>query len=76
MERFGKEMSSRARHADDAARQAIEESEEFRTGQPQALERHLLNTFIPFFKDRATVERVSLGFTEITAANVQRGRSG
>ena len=45
---------------------------EFRAGQPQALERHQLNTFIPFFNDRATVERVSLGFTEITAANVQQ----
>ena len=73
MERFGKAMSSRRTRNDDAARTAIEESEEFRTGQPQALELHQLNTFIPFFKDRATVERVSLGFTEITAANVQQG---
>jgi proline iminopeptidase len=73
LERFGKTMSSRRTQDDDAARTAIEESEEFRTGQPQALERHQINTFIPFFKDRATVERVSLGFTEITAANVQQG---
>lgn len=73
MERFGKAMSSRRTRDDDAERTAIEESEEFRTGQPEALERHPLNTFIPFFKDRATVEQVSLGFTEITAANVQQG---
>lgn len=73
MELFGKTMSSRRTQADDAARSAIEESEEFRTGKPQALERHQLNTFIPFFRERATVERVSLGFTEITAANVQLG---
>jgi proline iminopeptidase len=73
MERFGKEMSSRRTREDDAARMAIEESEEFRTGQPPALERHQLNTFLPFFKDRESVERVSLGFTEITAANVQQG---
>lgn len=72
MEQFGKSMSSRRTPDDDDARKAIEESEEFRTGQPQALERHQLNTFIPFFKERATVERVSLGFTEITAANVQQ----
>lgn len=72
MEKFGKTMSSRRTQFDDAAREAIEESEEFRAGQPQPLERHQLNTFIPFFKDRATVERVSLGFTEITAANVQQ----
>ena len=72
MERFGKEMSSRRTQADDTERQAIEESEEFTTGQPQALERHQLNTFIPFFRDRGSVKRVSLGFTETTAANVQQ----
>ncbi len=71
MERFGRTMSSRRTPADDAVRQEIEASEEFRTGQPQALERHQLNTFLPFFRERASVERVSLGFTEITAANVQ-----
>ena len=73
MELFGKTMSSRRTQGDDAARKAIEESEEFRAGQPQALERHQLNTFIPFFRERETVERVSLGFTEITAANVRQG---
>ena len=72
MKRFGKTMSSRRTPDDDTERNAIEESEEFKTGQPQALERHQLNTFIPFFKERVTVERVSLGFTEITAANVQQ----
>ena len=71
MERFGKEMSSRRTRSDDASRKAIEESEEFKAGQPQALERHQLNTFIPFFRTRATVEEVGLGFTEITAANIQ-----
>ncbi len=70
MEQFGKTMSNRRTQDDDAARKAIEESEGFRTGQPQDLERHQLNTFLPFFKERASVERVSLGFTEITAANV------
>lgn len=73
MERFGRTMSSRRTRDDDDARQAIEESADFRAGQPHALERHQLNTFIPFFKERATVDRVSLGFTEITAANVQQG---
>ncbi len=72
MEQFGKAMSSRRTPHDDEERKEIEESEEFRTGKPQALERHQLNTFIPFFKERSTVERVSLGFTEITAANVQQ----
>ena len=73
MKRFGNTMSSRRTPDDDTARKAIEESKDFKAGQPQALERHQLNTFIPFFKERATVEQVSLGFTEITAANVQQG---
>lgn len=72
MERFGRAMSQRRTPDDDAARKAIEESEDFRTGKPAALERHQLNTLIPFFKERVTVERVNLGFTEITAANVQQ----
>ncbi len=72
MERFGKTMSSRRTHDDDIDRRAIEASEEFRTGQPDALERHQLNTFLPFFRERSSVERVGLGFTGITAANVQQ----
>ena len=71
MQQFGKAMSGRRTPDDDAERRAIEESTGFGEGRPQALERHQLNTFIPFFNDRATIERVSLGFTEITAANIQ-----
>ncbi len=71
MQRFGQAMAERRTPADDAERRAIEESQEFRDKQPNALERHQLNTFIPFFRDRAIVEQVSLGFTDITAANVQ-----
>jgi len=71
MQRFGQAMAGRRTPADDAERQAIEESQEFRGKQPAALERHQLNTFIPFFRDRAIIEQVSLGFTDITAANVQ-----
>ena len=71
MGRFGAEMSRRRTPDDEVARKTIEESHAFRSGEPGALERHQLNTFLPFFKDRATTGRVSLGFTEITAANVQ-----
>jgi proline iminopeptidase len=71
MQRFGAAMAARRTPDDDAARRAIEESEDFSAQQPAALERHQLNTFVPFFRDRATIEHVSLGFTEITAANVQ-----
>ena len=71
MQRFGQAMAARRTPADDVERQAIEASAAFRGQEPAALERHQLNTFIPFFRDRATVEHVSLGFTDITAANVQ-----
>ena len=73
MQRFGKEMTARRTPADDDARRELENSAEFRALDPAALERHQLNTFLPFFRDRATIERVSLGFTAITAANVQQG---
>jgi pimeloyl-ACP methyl ester carboxylesterase len=72
MQRFGTAMAMRRTPADDEARRAIEESAGFGDHEPAALERHQLNTFLPFFRDRATIERVSLGFTAITAANVQQ----
>lgn len=71
MKAFGQEMASRRTAEDNEARQAIEESALFRARDPKTLEHHQLNTYLPFFRDRATVERVDLGFTEITAANVR-----
>ena len=71
MQAFGREMTSRRTPEDDAARAAIEASPRFRSRDPETLARHQLNTFVPFFRDRATAETVDLGFTEITAANVQ-----
>ena len=71
MQAFGQEMASRRTPDDNAARKSIEKSPLFQARDPRTLERHQLNTFIPFFRDRATIENVSLGFTEITAANVQ-----
>jgi proline iminopeptidase len=71
MQRFGQAMASRRTPEDDAARAAIEGSPQFQAREPETLERHQLNTFLPFFRDRATAERLGLGFTEITAANVQ-----
>jgi len=64
-------MAARRTAEDNAVRKSIEESPKFQAGDPGALERHQLNTFIPFFRDRSTMEAVTLGFTEITAANVQ-----
>ncbi|WP_020385904.1 alpha/beta fold hydrolase [Kribbella catacumbae] len=68
---FQQEMASRRTAADNAERKTIEESALFQARDPETLERHQLNTFVPFFRDRATIEKVALGFTEITAANVQ-----
>jgi proline iminopeptidase len=68
---FERQMASRRTPDDNAARKAIEESPQFQARDPQALERHQLNTYIPFFRDRATIDTVTLGFTETTAANVQ-----
>jgi proline iminopeptidase len=68
---FGREMASRRTPDDNAARKAIEESPLFQARDPETLERHQLNTFTPFFRDSASIETVTLGFTEITAANVQ-----
>ena len=68
---FGRAMASRRTPDDDVARKAIEASPGFQAREPGTMERHTLNTYIPFFRDRASLETVTLGFTEITAANVQ-----
>jgi hypothetical protein len=50
--------------------EAIEASEEFAERDPKTLERYFLNKYLPFFNDRTVVSKVDMGFTEITAANV------
>ena len=75
MQAFGQEMASRRTPEDNAARKAIEESSLFHTRDPKTLERHQLNTFIPFFRDRATMEHVDMGFTEITRPTCKPRRS-
>ena len=70
MAQFGIEMASRRTPEDDEARHRLEQSPKFAAGDPATLELHQLNTFAPFFRDRATIDQVSLGFTEITAANI------
>ena len=69
--KFQQKMASRRTPGDDAARKAIENSPGFSAHDPETLARHQLNTFTPFFRDRATTETAALGFTKITAANVQ-----
>lgn len=66
-----REMAARRTPQDDAAKKALAESSEFQARDPQTLQRHTLNTFIPFFRDRATIETVQLGFTGLIAPDVQ-----
>lgn len=66
-----REMAARRTPQDDAAKKALEESSEFQARDQQTLQRHTLNTFIPFFRDRATIETVQLGFTGLIAPDVQ-----
>ena len=73
MQQFGAAMAARRTPADDEARRVLEASHEYAAGLPDALEQHQLNTFAPFFRDRATIARVSLGFTEIFAERIVGG---
>jgi len=66
-----REMAARRTPQDDAAKKALEESSEFQARDPQTLQRHTLNTFIPFFRDRANIQTVQLGFTGLIAPDVQ-----
>jgi proline iminopeptidase len=66
-----REMAARRTPQDDATKKALEESSELQARDPQTLQRHTLNTFIPFFRDRATIETVQLGFTGLIAPDVQ-----
>lgn len=63
-------MESRRTPADNDERARIEASEGFTRRDPATLERYYLNKYLGFFDDRGTVDRVEMGFTEITAANV------
>jgi proline iminopeptidase len=69
-ERLWARMAERRTPADDAEQERIEQSDEFATRDPKTLERYFLNKYLPFFDERASVEKVDMGFTEITAANV------
>jgi len=71
--KFEHAMAARRTADDDAARAAIEQSAKFRARDPKMLERHTLNTYLPFFRERSTIETVDLAFTAITAQNVLAG---
>lgn len=56
--------------ADDTDLRRIAGSPRFKAREPVAVENYILNIYAPFFRDRATIGTINLGFTEITAANV------
>jgi proline iminopeptidase len=67
---FGATMAGRRTADDNSAKASIEASSGFAARDPETLERYFLNSYAPFFDDRANTARASLGFTDITAANV------
>jgi proline iminopeptidase len=70
VEEFRTAMTARRTPQDDAERERLEQSEEFARREPKTLERYVLNSYLPFFDDRASSSNLDMGFTEITAANV------
>lgn len=64
-------MAARRSPGDDAEKEALESSTGFTSRDPEVLERHKLNIYTPFFSDRDRRDRAQLGFTSITAANVE-----
>ena len=76
MRAFGQEMASRRTPEDDAARKAIEESPLFHARDPKTLERHQLNTFVLFFRDRAPWIRSTWGSPRSPRPTCRPRRSG
>lgn len=62
-------MGSRRRPEDDAEKQSIETSEKFARRDPKTVERYFVNMYLPFFRDRANVPTMDMGFTANTAQN-------
>ena len=63
-------MQAKRTAEDNAKLRRLSRSAEFAARQPKALEDYILNIYMPFFRDRRTIEALDLGFTEMTAANV------
>lgn len=54
----------------DAELRSLGASADFEAREPAAVANYILNIYMPFFRDRHTIETLDLGFTEMTAANV------
>ena len=67
---LGRAMTSSRTPEEDTRLAAIQGSEAFGQREPKAVEDFILNIYAPFFRDRRSIERVDLGFTAMTAANV------
>lgn len=67
---LGTAMTSSRTPEDDAELERIGASDAFGRREPKAVQDFILNIYTPFFRDRRSIEKVDLGFTPITAANV------
>jgi len=63
-------MQAKRTADDDAELRRLGTLAEFEAREPAAVENYILNIYMPFFRDRRTIETLDLGFTEMTAANV------
>ena len=64
------DMASRRTPQDDAEQAAIRRSDEFRRREPMAVERYILNVYTPFFRDRATIGRMTFDLTPTSVASI------
>jgi proline iminopeptidase len=69
-DRLWANMAARRTAEDDAEKQEIESSEGFQKRDPKTLERYFVNMYRPFFRDRANLAKIDMGFTHVTATNV------
>lgn len=69
-DRRGATRAQRRTADDDHEKEQVEQSAEFALKDPKTLECWVLNQLLPLFDDRESLAKVKLGFTDITAANL------
>jgi proline iminopeptidase len=63
-------MQAKRTADDDAELRRLGSSADFEARELAVVANYILNIYMPFFRDRRTIETLDLGFTEMTAANV------
>lgn len=62
-------MQAKRTAEDNAELERLSKSAEFAARQPKAVGDYILNIYMPFFRDRRSIDTLDLGFTDMTAAN-------